>query len=322
MRALITGITGFVGSHLAHHLARHGWQVSGLATGPSPAGLEEFDVRQIDVADLAELASALSEIDPEAIFHLAGLAHVGLSWQRPGDYFRVNFGGTQNLLAAAGSRRVLFASSAEVYGQAKAEEQPLLESRPVEPRSPYAMTKACAELLVASNGGIVVRSFNATGPGQSRQFAMPSFAYQLAQIHLGRRSPTISVGDLSPRRDFLHIADAVEGYRLLAEKGQAGETYNLASGQAVAIGDALELLKEISGVAAEVAVDPDLVRKIDIPLLQGDIGKISALGWQPAKNLADALRDLWQSTLEAAQMEETAKAQETKPVATASGVPS
>jgi GDP-4-dehydro-6-deoxy-D-mannose reductase len=304
MRALITGITGFVGSHLAHHLARRGWQVSGLATGPSNGALEVFDVRQVDIADQDSLKRTLEEVDPEVIFHLAGLAHVGMSWQRPGDYLRVNFGGTRHLVAAAGSRRVLFASSAEVYGQVPAEEQPLLESRQVEPRSPYAMTKACAELVVVESGGIVVRSFNATGPGQSRQFALPSFAYQLAQIQLGKRSPRISVGDLSPCRDFLHIADAVEAYRLLAEKGQAGETYNVASGQAVAIGDALRLLQQISGVEAEVAVDPSLVRKIDIPLLQGQIGKIMALGWKPSKSLADALNDLWRWTLEASEAEE------------------
>lgn len=305
MRALITGITGFVGTHLARRLAAKGWQVCGIATAPPRAELDAFEVRPVDVADLPELEKAIRELDPEVIFHLAGLAHVGESWQRPGDYMRVNFGGTRHLIAAAGTRRFLFASSAEVYGQVNEAEQPLLESRPVEPRSPYAMTKACAELLVAESGGIVARSFNSIGPGQSRLFALPSFAWQLAQIALGRLPPRLRVGDLSPRRDFLHIEDAVDGYALLAEKGVPGEIYNLASGEAATIGEALALLQRISGVVAEVNVDPALVRKIDIPLLRGHIGKIAALGWRPRKGLEEALVELWHSTLAAARAEET-----------------
>lgn len=312
MRALITGITGFVGSHLARRLAERGWQVTGLAHGPAPAALAEFDVRQVDVADQANLQRTLEEIDPQLIFHLAGLAHVGASWQRPGDYLRVNFTGTRHLVAAAlklhpgaPPPRILFASSAEVYGQVSPDDQPLAESRQVEPRSPYAMTKACGEVLVAENQGIVVRSFNAIGPGQSRLFALPSFAWQLARIHLGRQPPVLRVGDLSPRRDFLPIEDAVDGYLTLAEKGQAGETYNLASGRALAIGDALALLQKISGVEAEVTVDPDLVRKIDIPLLLGDIRKIEALGWQPRRSLEETLVAVWRSTLETARAEAT-----------------
>jgi GDP-4-dehydro-6-deoxy-D-mannose reductase len=183
------------------------------------------------------------------------------------------------------------------------EEQPLAESRQVEPRSPYAMTKACGEVLVAENQGIVVRSFNAIGPGQSRLFALPSFAWQLARIHLGLQPPVLRVGDLSPRRDFLPIEDAVDGYLTLAEKGQAGETYNLASGRALAIGDALALLQKISGVEAEVTVDPVLVRKIDIPLLLGDISKIEALGWKPRRRLEETLKAVWSSTLEMANAE-------------------
>lgn len=304
MRALITGITGFVGCHLARRLAERGWQVSGLATGAVPPEGQDSAIRQVDVADGAALRQALREIDPQVIFHLAGLSHVGESWQRPGDYMRVNFAGTRHLVAAAAELRpgappprILFASSAEVYGQVPEEEQPLRESRQPEPRSPYAMTKACAEVLVAEAGGIVVRSFNSFGPGQSRIFALPSFAWQLARIQLGEQPPAMRVGDLSPRRDFLPIADAVDGYLLLAERGEPGETYNLASGRAMSVGEALELLRKISGVAAEVTVDPALVRKIDIPLLLGDITKIEALGWRPRREPAETLAELWHATL-------------------------
>lgn len=303
MHALITGITGFVGSHLANYLARQGWYVSGFATGPKPAGLGDFPVRSVDITDGPGVARAIAVLNPEVIFHLAGLSHVGASWQRPGDYMRVNFGGTRHLIEGAAFRRIVFASSAEVYGPVAAAEQPLREDHPVEPRSPYAMTKACAELLVQSAGGIVVRSFNAIGRGQSRDFALPSFAWQLARIHLGRQEPRLRVGDLSPCRDFLTIEDAVAGYALVAEKGQPGEVYNLASGQAVAIGEALARLQLISGVEAEVMVDPELVRKIDIPLLLGDITRISALGWSPRRTLDDALEELWLEALAAASAE-------------------
>ncbi len=313
MRALITGITGFVGGHLARRLAALGWQVSGLAAGPAPADLGSLDVRQVDVADQQALRRTLDELEPEVIFHLAGLAHVGASWQRPGDYLRVNFAGTRHLLAAAlklpgGPPRLLFASSAEVYGQVDETEQPLHEEHPVSPKSPYAMTKACAEVIVAENAGIVVRSFNAIGPGQSRLFALPSFAWQLAQIRLGRQEPKLRVGDLSPRRDFLAIEDAVEGYRVLAEKGRPGETYNLASGRAVAIGEALARLQRISGVEAEITVDPALVRKIDIPLLVGDNSKMRELGWTAAMSLEDSLVEVWRSTLALAESEAGASA--------------
>ena len=150
------------------------------------------------------------------IVHLAGLSHVGESWKRPGDYLRVNFEGTLNLLSAARGRRLIFASSAEVYGAVPAAEQPLVEDRPLAPRSPYAMTKACAERMVLDRGGIVVRSFNAIGSGQAPTFALPSFAAQLAAIRRGESEPVLRVGDLSPRRDFVHVLDVVEGAPTLA----------------------------------------------------------------------------------------------------------
>lgn len=295
MRVLITGITGFVGSHLARCLdAKDEIEVYGLASS-GPAG----DRRHVvDVTDRAALDAAIQTCDPQVVVHLAGLSHVGTSWRVPQDYFQVNFQGTVNLVKAAAGRRVIFASSAEVYGNVPEDEQPIVESRGAAPRSPYAITKACAEDVALDHGALVVRSFNSVGPGQSRQFALPSFASQLAGIQAGRLEPKLKVGDLSPRRDFLHIDDAVTAYELLLTQGQGGQIYNLATGDVYSIADALHLLREISGVEAEIEVDPERVRPVDTPLTHGDPTKLKALGWQPRYDLRRALEDLWQETLQ------------------------
>ena len=293
MRVLITGITGFVGRHLARDLLAAGHEVFGAST--ETAALEGVSMLEADVTDPAAVHRMIADSDPEAILHLAGLSHVGESWKRPGDYLRVNFVGTRNLLHAAGGRRVLFASSAEVYGQVPESEQPISEDRLPSPRSPYAMTKACTEVIALDRGAIVVRSFNSIGVGQARHFALPSFASQLAAIERGERDPKLRVGDLSPRRDFLHVGDAAAAYRTLMERGERGRIYNLASGRALSIEQALDRLRSISGVDADVVVDPARVRPVDIPLLQGDNRRLQALGWEPqAEGVERALRELWQ----------------------------
>ncbi|MEM1202379.1 MAG: NAD-dependent epimerase/dehydratase family protein [Acidobacteriota bacterium] len=296
-RVLITGITGFVGCHLARHLAAEGYGVFGLATDPNRCDVQAVRFYTVDVTDREALRGAIDDCDPDAIVHLAGLSHVGESWKRPGDYLRVNFGGTRNLVHAADGRRVVFASSAEVYGNVSMDRQPIVEDQPLDPRSPYAMTKACAEAVALDRGALVVRSFNSIGPGQAPQFALPSFASQLAAIGRGECEPVIHVGDLSPRRDFVHVSDAVRGYQSVIEAGDDGGIYNLASGVATSIGGALERLQKLSGVEAEIRRDESRVRVVDIPLLQGNCGRLRALGWTPSSNLDDALRDLWRETV-------------------------
>jgi GDP-4-dehydro-6-deoxy-D-mannose reductase len=208
MRLFITGIAGFVGSRLARLATAAGDRVSGVCLGDNPpAGIE---VERLDVLDAPALTAALAAAEPDAVVHLAALSHVGRSWEAMGDYFRANVVGTENLLAAAaaaGVERVVVASSSEVYGLVPEAEQPIAEQRPVDPRNPYALTKAAAERLALAAGAVVVRSFNLLGPGQAPRFALPSFARQLADIAAGRSEPTLAVGNLSARRDFLHVAD-------------------------------------------------------------------------------------------------------------------
>jgi GDP-4-dehydro-6-deoxy-D-mannose reductase len=294
MHLFLTGITGFVGNRLSRDQAERGEQVSGIhVNGPAP--LPGAHAWEVDLLDRAGLGGALDRARPDAVIHLGGLSHVGDSWGRIGDYFQVNVLGTENLLAAAGERRlpVVFASSAEVYGAAPEDEQPLVEDRLPAPASPYALTKAAAERLALAAGAVVVRSFNLVGAGQSPRFALPSFARQLAAIARGETPAVLRVGNLSARRDFVHIGDGAAAYRLVAERGEPGQVYNLASGRAVSIRQALDRLMAIAGVEAVVEVDEERVRPVDVPLLSGDAGRLEALGWRRRHDLDDALAELW-----------------------------
>ncbi len=293
MRVLVTGISGFIGCHLARELESAGAAVFGLADAP---GHYTGEIFKTDILDQDALSRVVETCAPDVVVHLAGLSHVGESWKRPGDYLRVNFAGTRNVLRAAGKSRVIIASSAEVYGVVPEDEQPITEDRPLDPRSPYAMTKACAEIHGLERGAIVVRAFNVVGVGQSHQFAVPSFAAQLAAIGAGERAAVLKVGDLSPRRDFLHVADAASAYRVLIENGEPGRVYNVASGEAWSIREVLDQLREISGVTAEVRRDEARVRPVDVPLLQGDNQRLRDLGWAPEYDLHRALTEIWHAT--------------------------
>jgi GDP-4-dehydro-6-deoxy-D-mannose reductase len=293
MRFLITGVNGFVGSRLARHLLAQGIEVAGtyFEEAPPLAGIAAYEA---DLCDRAALARVIADAAPDVVVNLAGLSHVGESWNRMPDYFRVNVLGTENVLAAAAGRRVVVASSAEVYGVVPEPEQPIREGREPAPRTPYALTKAAAERLALAAGAVVARSFNLVGPGQSPRFALPAFAGQLAEIARGERLPVLRVGNLAARRDFVHVDDGAAGYQLLAERGRVGEIYNMASGTACSIAEALALLLEVSGVEAGVEPDPERVRPLDLPLLVGDARRLRDLGWNPGRDLRQAVTDLWE----------------------------
>lgn len=303
MHVLITGIGGFIGPRLARNLLEHGHRVSGTwVENPPPPPLngllEGADLYHADLLDRDSLDRVLEAAQPDGIVHLAGLSHVGESWNRPGEYFRVNVLGTENLLRAAsegGHRRaVVFASSAEVYGPVPAEEQPIPEERLPDPCSPYALTKAAAERLAMARGAVVARAFNLVGPGQSRAFALPSFALQLAAIARGEAEPVLKVGNLSARRDFVHVDDGADAFRRLLQDGRGGRIYNIASERAVSIAEALDRLCAVTGIEARVEQDPERMRPVDLPLLLGDSGRLRELGWEPGRTLDQALSDLWE----------------------------
>ncbi len=292
MRALITGGGGFVGHHLSALLERSGDEV-------------EICDLETDITDLDSISARIKDVQPDAIYHLAALAHVGDSWLDPSKVLTVNVVGTGNVLAAA--RRhvpdatVLAISSAEVYGIVTPNELPLSEVSEVRPASPYAASKAAAEqvALQAARGFgqrvIVVRPFNHVGPGQAPAFAVPALAKRIVDAKESGAT-TLTVGTLTTRRDFTDVRDVVVAYRLLVEKGAAGEVYNVASGVDVSIAEIAASLLTLAGADLEFVEDPALIRPVDVPVLRGDAGRLrEATGWSPRIPLEATLADVLES---------------------------
>jgi GDP-4-dehydro-6-deoxy-D-mannose reductase len=292
MRVLVTGANGFLGRHLVEALAAAG--ETPIALSIDRTGLPEaVEFVAADVRDRDLLAEQVRRLDPAAIVHLAALSHVGTSWTEIASYYAVNVAGSENLFAAAAGRRVLFASSAEVYGAVPEREQPIVEERALAPRSPYALTKAAGERLAVQAGVTVVRLFNLLGPGQAKGFALPSFADQLAAIAAGEREAVLRVGNLEARRDFVHVRDAVDALLLLLARGERATSYNLASGEAHSIAEMLDRLRALAGVPVRLELDPERLRPTDIPKLAGRAERLTALGWEPRRGIDAALAELW-----------------------------
>ena len=297
MRAFVTGGSGFVGGFLARHLADCGDEVEVLAP-------------EVDVRDRAGVAAALTAAAPEVVYHLAALTHVGRSWEAPEATFSVNALGTLSVLEAAwrlgAPPSVVLVSSAEVYGSGDG--APLLETSPLVPVSPYAASKVAAEFLgvqaFVGRGLRVVRArpFNHVGPGQSDAFVVSALARRVAEAELAGGG-VVRVGNLSPRRDFADVRDVVRAYRLLADRGAAGEAYNVCRGEALAISEVLDRLVALARRPIEVTYDPSLARPVDVPVLVGDPTRLIELtGWAPATDLDRTLADVldhWRSAVTA-----------------------
>lgn len=292
MRVLVTGVSGFIGPHLVRALERSGHRVWGTCRRGDPQEGGE-GIFTVDLERPDDLERAVREARPEAIVHLAGRSHVGTSWDEMGSYFRVNVLGTESLLEAAPGIPTVLASSAEIYGAVPEDEQPIAEDRSPDPPSPYALTKAAAERLVLRAGGVVARCFNFVGPGQSPEFALPSFARQLAAIEVGEQEPTLRVGNLEARRDFVPVQDGAEGLGILLEHGTPATTYQIATGTAPSIREVLDRLIEQTGLEVRIEVDPERLRPVDVPLLQGSAERLRKLGWGPRRTLDGVLAELW-----------------------------
>lgn len=316
MRIFVTGATGFAGSHLVDHLLAAGHQIFALVhSASSLCELPDHDcVTAItgDLLDLETLIRALTQAQPDVIYHLAGQAYPARSWQDPAFTLAVNAGGTANLLQAAvhhGRPRVVVVTSADIYGMVQPEDLPLTEQSLPQPRHPYGVSKVAAGQLVSLYWQryelpvVEARPFNHIGPRQAPGFVVPDFASQLAAIKLGRRPPIMQVGNLDAQRDFTDVRDVVRAYGDLAEKGQPGEAYLICSGQPVAIHYLLTTLAELAQTRVELEYDPARLRPSDIPCLYGSYDKIQQhTGWQPRihlrQSLADALSE-WLAKVEA-----------------------
>lgn len=291
MLAYLTGGTGFVGTWLVRHLAEEGDTV--VAPGP------EIDVLSFEVVR-ADMASSR----PDVVYHLAGLAHVGRSWDDPETTFRTNAVGTLNVLTAASSLtrppRVVIVSSAEVYGPASSG-KPLTELDPLRPVSPYAASKVAAEFAgVQAHLGrglavVCARPFNHVGPGQSDDFVVAALARRIVEAERDGRTD-VRIGNLSAVRDFTDVRDVVRAYRLLALSGVPGEAYNVCSGTPVSIEAIARSMAALSTSSLHLVEDPELFRPVDVPILLGDNAKLErATGWKATVPLEVTLADVLES---------------------------
>lgn len=306
MRILITGISGFVGPYLARHIAETDpeAEIWGLVWAADPAEASS-SVQMVDgdLTDISTLTTALNQVRPDIIFHLAAASSVASSWDHPGRFLEVNAVGTVNLLEVTRTlnldTRVVASSSAEVYGAVPLDQQPITEDSPLEPLSPYAASKAAQDLLAAQyyHGygmpTIRLRLFHHTGPGRPTQFVASSFAHQIARIERGLDPPRLAVGNLEAVRDFTDVRDIARAYWLAATRGIPGAAYNVCSNRSTSIRHVLDILLGHSEVDVEVEVDPSRLRAADIPYLVGDYSRFNdATDWHPEIPLEKTLGDL------------------------------
>jgi GDP-4-dehydro-6-deoxy-D-mannose reductase len=307
MRILLTGATGFAGAYLAEALlARGGVTLAAVARGADwPAVARHLAGRvalaACDLGDRAAVEAVLREARPEQVYHLAGYASPGRSFEEPDAAWAGNLQATRALydaLARWGGRpRVLFVGSGLIYGGGGPDGRQD-EDAPLRPTSPYAASKAAADLLsyqVTRAPGLDVvraRPFNHIGPRQSAEYAVAAFARQIVAIERGRRPPVLETGDLSPHRDFTDVRDTVEAYTLLMDKGRTGEAYNVASGRSCSMQEVLDRLLALAGLAVEVRRRGELVRAAESTVVRVDAGKLRReTGWAPRHTLDQTLAD-------------------------------
>ena len=289
MRALVTGAFGFAGRHLLAHLQASGDAVLGTLL-PGEKKTADCPSVVLDVCDREACHAVVREFDPDAVYHLAGMAFGPDAEKNFDAALRVNVAGTFNVLCACAAdgreRRIVHISSAEVYARADGNELPITENSPTSPHHHYALSKLMGELAAqrfrfkTSLKIAIIRAFNHIGEGQRYDFVASNFAWQLSRIKKGLLPPVMRVGNLEPRRDFSHVKDIVRGYRLAALKGEG--VYNLCSGRSISIEALLNHLIEISGVKVAVERDPARVRPAEIPEIRGSAEKARLeLGWTP-----------------------------------------
>ncbi|MCI0330057.1 MAG: GDP-mannose 4,6-dehydratase [candidate division Zixibacteria bacterium] len=309
---LITGVSGFVGSHLAELLLDRKYSIAGTflveKSLENLSGIaDRLEFFQVDLRLKESVKKVIWAAQPKWIFHLAAFSSVGFSFKRPEETLVNNFVSTLNLLEAVREMsvppKVLLVSSSDIFGQVNKKWLPLKGTEPWAPRSPYAASKGAADLIGQAyfhSFKIPVYhalAFNHTGPRQGPGFAVPDFASQISQIEAGAAKPVLSVGNLKARRDFSDVRDVVRGYELVLKKGKPGEIYTFCSGKDVTIERVLKMLLRLSKVKIKVKSDPARQRPSEIPVLRGDFSKARReLGWKPAikleKTLSDTL-DYW-----------------------------
>lgn len=307
MKALITGISGFVGSHLAEYLLEHtDWEVAGTVYGPYDNIADLCGTLELYPAELSRLdvmTFILEQAQPDVIFHLAAQPLVSVSRRDPWGTIETNVRMQLNVLEGVTrvnpGCRVLVVGSSEEYGLVSPQDLPLDEDTPLRPLSPYALSKVAQDLLglqyhlVHKLDVVRARPFNHIGPRQRIGFVAPDFASQIAAIELGLQAPVIEVGNLEARRDFSDVRDVVRAYELLASQGEAGEVYNVGSGESYAIRQVLDTLLSMTDIEIEVRQDPQRLRPSEVPEVVCDATRIrQRTGWQTTISFQQSLEDI------------------------------
>lgn len=315
-KALITGITGFVGSHMAELLITEGVDIYGIQRWRSKTeNIEHIQSKikfeEADLLDAHSLYTVIDKIKPDYIFHLAAQSFVQSSWASPTQTLEVNIIGSAHLFEAVRKTGLpittQIACSSEEYGKVMSNEVPIKETNPLRPLSPYAVSKIAMDYLGyqyhESYGMRIIRTrgFNHTGPRRGDVFAESSFAKQIAEIEKGKREPVVLVGNLEAQRDYTDVRDMVRAYYLAVQKCDPGEVYNIATGKAWKIRKVLDLLISLAKVKVEVRTDPTRMRPSDVEILIGDNSKfVKKTGWKPMIPFEKTMEDLlnyWRENL-------------------------
>jgi GDP-4-dehydro-6-deoxy-D-mannose reductase len=322
MKALITGITGFAGSHLAEYLLAEHPEVEVYGTYRWRSRMDNVEhlrgrirLVECDLRDFSSVLATLERTRPDYVFHLAAQSFVPASWTAPNETLTTNITGQVNLFEAIRALRldpvVQIACSSEQYGMVLPDETPIKETNPLRPLSSYAVSKVAQDLLgyqyFQSYGlkAVRTRGFNHTGPRRGQVFVSSNFCSQVASIELGLQEPVIRVGNLEAIRDFTDVRDMVRAYWLAVTRARPGEVYNIATGHGIRVREMLDRLLALSQAKVKVEVDPDRLRPSDVEILIGDSSKFRAdTGWEPRipfeRTLSDLL-DYWRETLAARQ---------------------
>ncbi|MEW6556223.1 MAG: GDP-mannose 4,6-dehydratase [Elusimicrobiota bacterium] len=309
MKILITGITGFVGSHLAELLLSKNCEVHGIERWRSKTDnivsfIDKIVLHECDIRDYHSVRKVIGKVKPEKIFHLAAQSFVVTSWNAPSETISTNVIGELNIFEAVRELKInpwiQLACSSEEYGMVYENEVPIKETNPLRPLSPYAVSKVAQDLLgyqyyQSYKLNIVrTRAFNHEGPRRGEVFVTSNFAKQIAEIEKGgdKKAPVIYVGNLEARRDYTDVRDTVRGYWLATEKCVAGEVYNICSGRDWKIRDMLDYLLKLSKVKVEIKQEPSRMRPSDVPILLGDNTKfVKQTGWKPEIPFEKTLED-------------------------------